>query len=117
MSGSASSGGGRQKSARYPLKCHVCGHTWNAYLPNPKVCQKCKNPAWSVPRNVAIPCPIPGCNYVAEGDRARTKLAKHLQNTSGDGHGDRYEMPKGLDSAQEAWDISVARARTTPKKR
>lgn len=103
--------GGREKSARYPFECLRCGHKWRAYLPNPKVCQKCKNPAWNVPRNVEISCPIPGCPYVADGERARVKLAKHLQNTSGDGHGARYEMPKGFDTAQDAWDTSAQLAR------
>lgn len=106
----------REHSTRYPFECLRCGHKWRAYVPNPKVCQKCKNPAWNVPRNVEIPCPIPGCDFVATGGRARVQLAKHLQNTDGAGHGERYEMPKGIESAQDAWDTSELLARTKRKR-
>lgn len=83
-------------STRHHVTCQRCGKAWDAYVQTPKVCRFCKNPAWNVPKDAILPCPVAGCHYEATGARARVKLAKHVQNTADVGHGQRYAIPPAV---------------------
>lgn len=84
---------------RFNLHCHRCGKDWAAYVARPKVCRHCKNPAWNLPLDAVLHCPVDGCAYSATGPRARVMIAKHVQNTDDAGHGQRYVIPEAVERA------------------
>jgi ribosomal protein L37E len=98
------------ESNRFHLTCQRCGATWEAYVANPKVCRHCKNPAWNIPRDATLSCPVPGCTYTATGPRARVMIAKHVQNTADEGHGERYRIPETVERALRGLGAAPARA-------
>ena len=76
--------------------CRRCGARWASRVEHPVLCARCKSPAWDIPRRTRFYCPASPCSYTAAGSRARTRLAKHVQNTRGRGHGPRYVIPARL---------------------
>jgi len=38
------------KTERHLLTCLRCGHIWLSNKEKPKVCARCRNPYWDIPR-------------------------------------------------------------------
>jgi hypothetical protein len=62
----------------YRFNCHRCGHEWASKQDRPRVCPKCKNPYWDIPKDEGIVVRTINTEFFKEGDIAlKTKLKQN----------------------------------------